>query len=362
MPAPEKAVPFFEYRAFGAYRYLLAVLVMLQHFSANAAPDNFAQTLLGYELGSLAVYAFFALSGFVIMEAADTIYQAKPVPFMANRMLRLYPHFLLALLLSMLFHYVLIANGMLRIEHKIVVYDPQYFSLKNLFMNVLSIFPLVDKFIKINFVPIAWALRIEITFYLVIFAALFMSRKGMFKSYDLGFHSLCLTIVLVPFFVLSVLKLFPAMFGFLPYFSYGAGLYYITRGAKAAKLVVLLSVFGMCWHFLSLPPTHHEMGYQRYVLSQAVILFFMLAAIVLLLKVKVTDKAKKVDRELGNYTYPVYVYHYCVLIIVASFMDDYSWTTFITGLVLSIVISTLLTRLLDSRINRLRNSIRGITL
>ncbi len=352
----------FEYRAFGTYRYILALLVMLQHFSANTSPAYFSDALIGYELGSLAVYAFFALSGFVIIEAADTIYQSKPMPFIANRMLRLYPHFLVALILSTIFHYAFIRMGTLRIEHKIVKYDAVYFAFKNLFMNTLSIFPFLDRFSSINFVTVSWALRIEIAFYAVVFIGLYMSRKQVLGYGSLGRHCTYVLILLLPVFVLSVLRKAPAMFGFLPYFSYGAGLYYMLKKSKTASLIVMLSIAGMFWHFWSLPPNHPQIGYERYVFSQTVILFFMLALIPLLMRVKISGKAKSIDKELGNYTYPLYMYHYIVLIIVASVLSDYAWETFFIGVASCIIISTLFAKLLDAKINQLRNFVRGVSL
>src|SRR4051812_15055840 len=96
----------YTYRYFGAFRLLLAGLVMFQHFAADLAPEDFARLCMPYDVGNTAVLVFFALSGFVIIEAADQVYGGKPLAFMANRLLRIMPHFILAVALSMLLHYV----------------------------------------------------------------------------------------------------------------------------------------------------------------------------------------------------------------------------------------------------------------
>src|ERR1700748_2272948 len=94
----------YQYRYFGAFRLMLAVLVMVQHFGADLAPAPLASFLAPYGFGSVAVLIFFALSGFVITEAVDSVYRTRPAAFLSNRLLRIVPHFLLAVILAMLAH------------------------------------------------------------------------------------------------------------------------------------------------------------------------------------------------------------------------------------------------------------------
>ena len=92
------SVGVYQYRSFGGFRLLLAVLVMVQHFGADLAPAPLATALAPYFTESVAVLVFFALSGFVITEAVDSVYRNRPIPFLTNRLLRIVPHFLLALI------------------------------------------------------------------------------------------------------------------------------------------------------------------------------------------------------------------------------------------------------------------------
>src|ERR1700760_2948596 len=94
----------YQYRYFGGLRLLLAALVMLQHFAADMAPVALGRVVVPYTVGSVAVLVFFALSGFVITEAVDCVYRKRPGAFLTNRMLRIGPHFVLAIALSMLAH------------------------------------------------------------------------------------------------------------------------------------------------------------------------------------------------------------------------------------------------------------------
>ena len=103
------------YRYFGTFRLLLASLVLLQHFLCNLAPQELALLARPFEIGSIAVLAFFSLSGFVIFEAADRIYCNNAAGFMINRLLRIVPQFLLAVIAAMLIYHIFDAVGTLRI-------------------------------------------------------------------------------------------------------------------------------------------------------------------------------------------------------------------------------------------------------
>ena len=86
----------FQYRYFGGFRLLLAMLVMTQHFGADLCAGPAGGGPGALHAGSVAVLVFFALSGFVITEAVDLVYRNRPGPFLTNRLLRIVPHFLLA--------------------------------------------------------------------------------------------------------------------------------------------------------------------------------------------------------------------------------------------------------------------------
>ena len=65
-------------------------LVMAQHFGADLAPAPLAAALAPYMTGGVAVLVFFALSGFVITEAVDSVYRSRSgsffdEPLVANR-------------------------------------------------------------------------------------------------------------------------------------------------------------------------------------------------------------------------------------------------------------------------------------
>ena len=347
---------FATYRYFGTYRLVLATMVMFQHYAANAAPIQVTRFFLPLEIGSLAVLAFFCLSGFVIIEAADTVYRGRSVAFMVNRLLRVFPHFLVALSLSIGLHWVAIANGTLHLERTSDAIPPMtVFAPLNIVANYLSIIPPFELLASYNFISIAWAVRIEMAFYVVVALCLFVTSKTKVSFVT---AALLMVLVLAPLFAMAVLGKGPLTFGFLPYFVFGGALYYAVKGKRSAILVLVASIATMAWHFLAQPWQHPAFGYLRDVPSQFVILFGMIAVLVLLAMVR-GRRYQREDSRAGSITYPLYMYHLVILIPVTSLFADYTYPTFIAGMIGSVVFSALMARILDPMVDSLRDRIRG---
>src|SRR5271168_1134737 len=92
-----------RYRPLGAFRFGLALMVVLQHYQHLLPPEQ-RRIFSSTGSGAIAVAAFFAVSGFVVAEALATFYHDRPGAFLANRLLRLGPPYIAALALSVLVH------------------------------------------------------------------------------------------------------------------------------------------------------------------------------------------------------------------------------------------------------------------
>lgn len=72
------------YRPLGTFRLLLAIMVVAQHYSdwcfRGPVPDLVMRVLPG----TTAVYVFFVISGFVIIEAVECVYRNRPISFVTN--------------------------------------------------------------------------------------------------------------------------------------------------------------------------------------------------------------------------------------------------------------------------------------
>ena len=338
-----------RYRNFGAFRFLLACMVMLQHFAANAAPIGLSDALQPLEPGSIAVLVFFALSGFVICEAADSIYRERPVPFLANRLLRIVPHFMVAVLLSVVVTAICLHQGVLRVSLGTPMPGAGAFAPGNLLAGLFSFLPAIDRFMHFNFIEYGWAIRVEMAFYLVIFLCL---RAGMG-----GYAMLLAAAAMVPLFVATQLGHAPAMFGYAPYFVFGGAVYFLLQSPGLALAVAASASLGMAWQFLSLPPLHPVLGYARDVMSQFTLLALLLAVLVTLALPRLDEM--RGDRLLGNLTYPIYLYHAPIMLVTLAVMPARSTAAFLGGIGASLLVSILLYLAVDPAIARLRDRLRG---
>jgi peptidoglycan/LPS O-acetylase OafA/YrhL len=71
------------------------------------------------------------------------------------------------------------------------------------------------------------------------------------------------------------------------------------------------------------------------------------------------SKGRYVDRALGNLTYPLYLYHEVVLIVVLTLTTGYAYTTLAITVVLSLVTAAALMALVDPAVTRYRDRVRG---
>ncbi len=165
-PPQAATLPRGAYRPFGAFRLALALLVVLQHLQ-YLLPDPLRTPFHRMGFGALAVGVFFALSGFIVAEALDSFYAARPGPFLLNRLLRVVPPYLAALAISAATQAVLWRTGQLALWDFTLHRDPLDPAL--LAAGVLSLLPgFHTSYVAQDFeyIPFVWTLRVEMAFYL----------------------------------------------------------------------------------------------------------------------------------------------------------------------------------------------------
>jgi peptidoglycan/LPS O-acetylase OafA/YrhL len=337
------------------------MLVLLQHTLANLAPPRLAAIFSGNEMGSIAVLIFFALSGFVITEAAEQLYLDRPIAFLTNRLLRIVPHFLIAVVLSIAIHYAFSKAGTLRLSQSSIPFSVAAFGAKNILLNLLSCFPGMDRGVDYGFLEIAWAIRVEMAFYLVIGLCLALVKVATHFGFRIGLGT---TIVsaglalapLVPFAVFG--RLLP-MLQFLPYFAFGCALYFgAVKRERVGFLVSAIALPAMAAQFLSLPARHPVLGFERAVELEFVELAFLLGLLTILALSR-TRRFKAEDRYLGDLTYPLYLYHQDVIIAVLSLTASYSYGSFGAANIASVLMALALRHMLDPLMGGLRDRVRG---
>jgi peptidoglycan/LPS O-acetylase OafA/YrhL len=351
-----------SYRYFGAFRLLLATSVVMQHFLTNVAPEPLATNSMPYEIGSVAVGVFFALSGYVISEAADRVYQQRPIAFLMNRLLRIAPHFVLAVSATIAACAFFIARGTLRLERGAEIAPAIALAPTNIIANLFNFLPGLKFWVAHNFMMTAWAIHVEMLFYFVIMASIaaslalktWFNLKASMFSISLGMAAL-----MMPLFLLATAGRATNSFQFVPHFVFGASLCVIViRPQKLAFAAAAIGLIGIVAQFFMLPPHHPEFGYERAVIAEFGWLVFLLALMTALAFARFS-RLEELDRYLGDLTYPLYMWHPGVMLVILSMTDENSYAGLAGGLLLSLATSLAAHHLVDPAVDRLRDFVRG---
>jgi peptidoglycan/LPS O-acetylase OafA/YrhL len=348
----------YQYRFFGGFRLLLAALVMAQHFGADLAPAPLAVALAPFAVGNDAVLVFFALSGFVITEAVDSVYRQRPGAFLTNRLLRIVPHFVLAVAFAMLAHELFRLAGGVRLWRSQPSFPDDAFALRNVLLNFLEIVPMGRRMLQYDFLTITWAIRVEMAFYVAMFGCIVIGRR---LPWPRGFALTggVLALVLLPAVWLAVHRFGLEMLMYTPYFAFGAALYFATVGSRVGRLIALLCVPIMLWQFVGdqvrIVPIQ---GIPLSLTGNLTVLIILLTVMTVLAFVPIA-RGRSIDRMLGNLTYPLYLYHEVVLIVVLTFTTGYAYSTLAMGFALSFASAAMMMALVDPAVTRYRDRIRG---
>ncbi len=331
---------------------------MFQHFAADLAPAGLAVAMMPYRVGNLAVLVFFSLSGFVITEAADCVYRDRAVAFLTNRLLRIVPHFVLAVALSMLAHETfLLAEGTRLWRSQPSFPADTGFAPRNILLNFAGALPLTNKLIDYNFLDIAWAVRVEVVFYLAIFMALLLGRTRL-GARGFGWILSCMLVLVVPLFVLAVTRGDNAL-NYAPYFAFGSALYFAISRCRLAMLVIMLSIPAMLLQYVLNPLTAPLPDAPPASFWGNLAILAALMAMLTILSFIGMPKLRRSDQLLGSFTYPLYLYHEDVLVFVLTFTAGYSYHGFAGGLAASVIFACLMTVVVDTLVNRYRDRVRG---
>jgi peptidoglycan/LPS O-acetylase OafA/YrhL len=321
-----------DYRLFGVYRLLLAWLVLTSH-SNHYLPDWVGPLALG----NVGVFCFFVLSGFVIAEACDRFYAGAPHRFLLNRLLRIYPTYWMTCLVALAIylaagHPELGFDAVSVAANLSILYSPQ---------GVLF------------WISLVWAVGIELRFYFV--AALMELTRMLFKrrsasvyaAFWLGALALYLTTV-----GLDYQRL--ATFRHAPYFMLGMAMYHAVArrsgaGALAAAIGLPFAVHAY-WTYSAAGSTDP--------LPSTLLFLAMLAAMLAASLATVSAPAARIDKALGDFTYPLYLVHWPVVWLIGRLLsgaglEGYAAVVFASSLAAALVL------LLEQPLTRLRDEVRG---
>lgn len=295
----------------GAYRLLLALLVALSHMGVK---------FWGVNLGVVAVISFFIISGFVMTSLIERHYRSldKVGLFYLDRLLRLYPQFIVYFVMSCLVIYFMLPG------------TPQAATLtaKNI-LTSLPILPLGFYMYGITLpqiLPPAWSLGLEMCFYLLIpFLLIYKVRGGFFLA------------SLLVFFVAFIGKIDNDIYGYrlLPgvLFIFLCGSYLYQAKTKELFIVATTTLVAALL-FLAIMSG----AITRLILNAEVTLGIAVGipAVYLLSKLKYHP----IDEFFGNISYGVFLNHFVVMYALRHFWPvEYSVPIICAVLVLSFLLS-----------------------
>ena len=292
----------------GLFRVILAISVVLSHIVKTETP--FYQ---GFG-GTNSVEIFFLVSGFYIALILDKTYKSKRM-FYLNRILRLYPVYLIVCLLVLL-------TSILRrgFAENLFGYSPlvllistfsnltligtdwlMFFDTSNGGIQLTSSVVTGDRMRDLLWIAPAWSLGIEITFYAM--APIICRWRSRFLI--AAIIGLCTIRILFnqsefnfagsPFDA----RFFPFE---LPYFLVGILLYRYKRDAKLEITIPVKYLYSALFlFFLIFEPIRSSFDLSR-TASMAVLV--IVAAVVVLF-----GQSSEFDRKFGELSYPIYISH-----------------------------------------------------
>lgn len=314
----------------GAYRLLLAMLVAISHMGV---------TLAGFNPGVIAVVSFLIISGFVMTSLIECNYNAPEQfhLFYADRVLRLYPQFLLYFVSSCAVIYFLLPG------------TPQAALTVNNIVTSLPIVPMGFYMYGITvpeILPAAWSLGLEMCFYLLIPFLIVYKLRGF--AYAL---SVAVFMVASLGYINTDVYGYRLLPGVLFIFLCGSYLYRMqARGrviVAATAIVAALMFLAIVSGFIPRRPFNAEVTAG---IALGVPAVFLLSKL----------KYHRMDELLGNISYGVFLNHFVVMYVLRAFWPVAYDATMVTAvLLLSFALSGVSYYCVERPALKLRHALRA---
>jgi peptidoglycan/LPS O-acetylase OafA/YrhL len=341
------------YRPFGAFRFLLAALVLTSH-SSGFLPDGIGDV----GLGNVGVMLFFIVSGTVICEALDTFYRAAPIRFLINRGLKIFPAYWAALAI---FYVVFCAV------------EPERIRLEAwpVIVNVSLLLSYLPKGNNLLIIEIAWAIIVEFQFYFAAAAIYAIAQKSRTPGTILYGVGLAALVFYIFVHATNGFGRFYGAFGFAPYFVFGGAIYYgFIRASRAARWLAAAAAI-LCIHAyavyiarLVLPGfAWSDAASLPSALIVSIALFCVGFAMFLWLAGKsIPHGVERLDKRLGDITYATYLVHPAVIALMVAIRSQDSYGGIVTYIIVctaSLLLAIAIFQIVERPVMRVRNVFRG---
>ncbi|MBC7876238.1 MAG: acyltransferase [Anaerolineales bacterium] len=334
---------------------MLAMLVMCQHL-LNLAP-----------LGQYAVFCFYVISGYLMTLIMHETYGYSwrgRYYFAINRVLRLYPIYWLIIGFTALL--ILYIGEDITRNYNPSLYLPnspaellQNISLVFASWNPITVFP--------RFVPPAWALTVELFFYFLICLGI---SKTLNRVRFWFFASLIYIAITYALGLDDDSRYSPILAGSLP-FSIGAWIYFYSKKGVISKsfsriklsarwlfvLLVANCILGLGLYYY-LPDFYifHELAFYTNLIIGSLLVYKIVTGD------QILKLSEKIDKFIGDFSYPIYLSHWQVGLLVSfslfgkpiHTLSRRGVESFLLSIIVVFMLSYLLIVLIDKPIQRIR--------
>jgi peptidoglycan/LPS O-acetylase OafA/YrhL len=340
---------------FGVWRTLLALCVVAFHL------------LLIPVIGEYAVFSFFVLSGFLMTTIMHDSYGYGLEGlrrYALNRFLRLYPAYWVAAAIGLL---VIFACG----EEAVRAYKPEIYApdhLSAFVFNLAMIFPrLMPDEVWPRLSPPTWALTVEITYYVAIGLGVSRTKRRalIWLAASVAYVVATFALNLSPRYRYAAI---PA--GSLP-FAAGACLYFYKTEARRLLQRLRVGLWPVAGAYLGLFLGFTVLSYLGHTGPiQAAGLYMTIAAACALITTLNFDGVPgvppRLDKLVGDFSYPIYLLHWQLGAFSSSLLfhrpelglSAKGLASFTLTLVLVGIVSAFIIRVIDPTVESLRTRIR----
>jgi peptidoglycan/LPS O-acetylase OafA/YrhL len=327
----------------GIFRLLLAIFVLISHLGGG----------FGEHAGSVAVYAFYVISGYLITGIVSTTY-SHGLPgltaFALNRFLRLYPTYFVVAAVS--------GVAIVLFPHLAEGLNPAL-SLPRSNIDAIAQVTIIGlhKIFYLNesrFVPTAWSLNIELIYYALIALVFGRTPRGTVVWW-------CASAALAGFYALhnNEHAAYFTIWGPSICFASGAMLSHFGKGlepvspATAFRFVplALIAALGFCADAGIPAPS---------LLTLDLAIPATLFAIVTIRPPWRSSLLKRIDHYLADLSYPLFLCHWPLAVFVGAFLGEPSPSPrlLLATLPLALAVSVAINHLVEAPIRRLRSIVR----
>ena len=318
----------------GAIRFALAIAVVLTHEWAGAL----------FQGGRQAVVCFFCISGYLITMISRRTYRDRPVAFICNRFLRLYPQYAAALALGLI---ALLIAPVGSAEQAVKMPSGVWNWL--LQIRIIGLFQADGA----RVVPVAWSLDTELQFYVVI--GLFAARRVWMMN-----------VLLAGFALIGVAAVFQAM----PMRFYGnpvamgfvfllGGMVHVMHGRLVLPpIVTLTAMIALLFNAYCLGPLMGTaQGADLLLLSAAALMAVVLAGLPTLPPFGARMEA--LAEWLGRLSYPVFLFHRALAALLSPLSEHPGPRRFLVTMAASLVVAAASVAFIDGPVRGLRRLVRS---